>query len=140
MPLALHTLSDIGAISARVATDERTARCAVQLHANFLTTEAMIAALERAWPGQPFAVEVRTSEELERLHRLGNPDPGEERLSEREILGISYANYVLGKLAVPDFPGTLSASALYPDFRYADPLELLNDAVFVFGEAAAPRM
>ena len=136
LPLALHTLADIGAITARASTDPRTANHAVQLHANMLSTEQMIAELERRWPGQPYAVDVRTSEELERLHREGNPDPGSERLSEREIMGISYANYVLGLLAVPDQPGTLSATALYPDHRYADPLALLADPAFVFGEEA----
>ena len=133
LPLALHTLADIGAITARAATDERTVNHAVQLHANLLTTEQMIATLERAWPGQPHAVDVLTSEQLEDLHRHGEADPGEERLSQREIMGISYANYVLGMLAVPDHPGTLSATELYPDYRYADPLELLGDPAFVFG-------
>jgi uncharacterized protein YbjT (DUF2867 family) len=139
LPLALHTLADIGAITARAATDPRTANHAVQLHANMLSTERMIAELERNWPGHAYAVDVRTPQELERLHREGDPDPGGERLSEREIMGISYANYVLGLLAVPDQPGTLSATALYPDHRYIDPLALLADATFVFGEAGPDR-
>jgi uncharacterized protein YbjT (DUF2867 family) len=133
LPLALHTLADIGAITARAVTDERTRGHAVQLHANALTMERMIERLERNWPGHPFAVDSLTSEELERAHLHGNPDPGGERLAEREIMGISYANHVLGLLAVPDQPGTLSATALYPDHRYADPLDLLADPAFVFG-------
>jgi uncharacterized protein YbjT (DUF2867 family) len=137
LPLALHTLADIGAVTARAVTDPRTAGHAVQLHANLLTTEQLIERLEHNWPGRPFAVDTLTSAELERLHREGNPDAGSERLAEREIMGISYANYVLGLLAVPDQPGTLSASALYPEYRYADPLELLADPAFVFGAASA---
>jgi uncharacterized protein YbjT (DUF2867 family) len=136
LPLALHTLADIGAVTARAVTDPRTAGHSVQLHANLLTTEQMIECLERNWPGRTFAVDTVTSRELERLHRDGNPDPAGERLSEREVMGIGYANYVLGLLAVPDQPGTLSASALYPAYRYADPLELLADPAFVFGAAA----
>jgi hypothetical protein len=135
LPLALHTLADIGAITARAATDERTVNHAVQMHANMLSTERMIAELLAAWPGRDFAVDLCTADELERRHREGNPDPGDERLSEREIMGISYANYVLGLLSVPDQPGTLSANALYPDHRYTDPLALLADPAFVFGDA-----
>jgi uncharacterized protein YbjT (DUF2867 family) len=138
LPLALHTLADIGAVSARAVTDPRTVGHAVQLHANMPTTEQMIERLERNWPGRRFTVDTLTSEQLARLHREGNPDPGDERLAEREIMGISYANYVLGLLAVPDQPGTLSAAALYPDYRYTDPLELLADPAFVFGATVCP--
>jgi uncharacterized protein YbjT (DUF2867 family) len=138
LPLALHTLADIGAVTARAVTDPRTVGHAVQLHANLLTTEQMIERLERNWPGQRFAVDTRTSDQLERLRRDGNPDPGDQRLAEREIMGISYANYVLGLLAVPDQPATLSATALYPEYDYTDPLELLADPAFVFGAVASP--
>lgn len=139
LPLALHTLSDIGAITARAVSDERTIDRAVQLHANLLSMEDAIAALTRAWPDHPYDVDTLTSEQLEHLHLHGNSDPGSERLSEREIMGISYANYVLGKLAVPDRPGTLSATALYADHRYTNPLDLLSDPAFVFGDAAPQR-
>ena len=139
LPLALHTLADIGAVTARAVSDERTIDRAVQLHANLLSTEDMIAALTRAWPGHAYDVDTLTSEQLEHLHLHGDSDPGVERLSEREIMGISYANYVLGKLAVPDHAGTLSATALYPDHRYTDPLELLSDPAFVFGDGAPAR-
>ena len=104
------------------------------------STDEMIATLERIWPENPFELQVLSSEELEHLHRHGNPDPGNERLSEREIMGISYANYVLGTLGAPSHPGTLDAGALYPDHRYDDPLALLADPAFVFGATgpAAP--
>jgi hypothetical protein len=52
-------------------------------------------------------------------------------------MGISYANYVLGTLGVPDHPGTIHASVLYPDHVYDDPLALLADPLFVFGQRAA---
>ena len=133
LPLALHTLPDIGIVTARAVTDERTRGHAVQLHANLLTMEDMIDRLTRNWPDHPVTVDMLTSEDLERLHLHGNPDPGRERLAQREIMGISYANHVLGLLAVPDQPRTLSANALYPDHRYADPLDLLADPSFVFG-------
>ena len=129
----IHTLRDIGAISARAVTDPRTERAAVQLYARLVSTDEMIATLERTWPEIPFELKVLSSEELEYLHRDGNPDPGTQRLSEREIMGISYANYVLGTLGAPAHPGTLDASALYPDHRYDDPLALLADPAFVFG-------
>jgi uncharacterized protein YbjT (DUF2867 family) len=129
----IHTLRDIGAITALAATDPRTEGAAVQMYACLVSTDEMIGTLERNWPAQPYELRTLTSEELEHRHRHGNADPGGERLSEREIMGISYANYVLGLLAVPDQPGTLSATALYPEHRYADPLALLADPAFVFG-------
>ena len=63
-----------------------------------------------------------------------NPDPGRSRLSEREILGITYANFVLGQLGVVDHPSTLDAGELYHDYECRDPLELLRNRDFVFGE------
>ena len=133
LPYPIHTLADIGAISARAATDERTAGHAVALDAFLVTTDELIDLLARQWPEHPFARDERSSAELERLHRTGNPDPGAGRLSEREIMGVSYANFVLGTLGAPDHPGTLRASELYPDHRFTDPRELLADPAFVFG-------
>jgi uncharacterized protein YbjT (DUF2867 family) len=132
----IHTLRDIGAITARAATDPRTANRAVQLYANLVTTDELIERLTANWPGRPFALDERSIEELERLHRHGNADPGDARLSEREIMGISYANHVLGTLGVPGDPQTLDAGELYPEHRFEDPLELLTDPAFVFGEPA----
>ncbi|MGH2850850.1 MAG: NmrA family NAD(P)-binding protein, partial [Solirubrobacteraceae bacterium] len=129
----IHTLRDIGAITARAATDPRTANRAVQLHANLVTTDELIARLRANWPDHSFVLDERSSEELEHLHRHGNADPGNARLSEREIMGISYANHVLGTLGVPDDPRTLDAAELYPEHRFEDPLELLADRGFVFG-------
>ena len=132
--LPLHTLRDIGAITARAVLDPRTAGCAVQLYANLLSTDELIATLESHWPRIPYRLDVRSPEQLEHLHRHGDGDPGDARLSEREIMGISYANYVLGLLGAPDHPGTLDAGALYPDHVFEDPRELLADREFVFGQ------
>jgi uncharacterized protein YbjT (DUF2867 family) len=134
----IHTLRDIGAISARAVTDPRTVGSGVQMYACLVTTDEMIDTLERNWPQVPYELRTLSSEELEHLHRHGNVDPGGERLSEREIMGISYANYVLGLLGAPDHPGTLSASVLYPEYTYQDPLALLADPAFVFGPDGPP--
>jgi uncharacterized protein YbjT (DUF2867 family) len=128
-----HLLSDIGAVSARAVTDERTVDHAVQLWAHRVTSEQLIETLRQAWPDHPFDVEYISSEELELLLPQASTDPGSRRLSEREILGITYANFVLGQLGVVDHPGTLNANDLYPDYPYRDPLELLHDRSFVFG-------
>ncbi len=128
-----HLLSDIGAVSALAVTDERTMNAAVQLWAQLVSWDELIDGLREAWPQHAFEVKHVTSEELEHLHQHANPDPGERRLSEREIMGIAYANFVLHKLGDPDFPGTLNANDLYPDYAYRDPRELLSDPVFVFG-------
>ena len=132
--LPIHTLHDIGAITARAVLDPRTAGHAVQLHANLLSTDELIATLESRWPRIPYRLDVRSGEQLEHLHVHGEADPGNERLSEREIMGISYANYVLGLLGAPDHPGTLDAGGLYPDHVFEDPRELLADREFVFGQ------
>jgi hypothetical protein len=138
MRFPIHTLRDIGAISARAVTDPRTVGSAVQMYACLVTTDEMIDTLERNWPQVPYELRTLSSEELEHLHRHGNADPGGERLSEREIMGISYANYVLGLLGAPEHPGTLSASVLYPKYTYQDPLALLADPAFVFGPDGPP--
>ena len=132
--LPIHTLHDIGAITARAVLDPRTAGHAVQLYANLLSTDELIATLESRWPRSPYRLDVRSGEQLEHLHVHGEADPGEARLSEREIMGISYANYVLGLLGAPDHPGTLDAGTLYPDHVFEDPRELLADRAFVFGQ------
>jgi uncharacterized protein YbjT (DUF2867 family) len=134
LALPLHTLRDIGAITARAVLDPRTAGRAVQLYANLLSTDELIATLESHWPRSPYRLDVLTSEQLEHLHLHGEADPGKARLSEREIMGISYANYVLGLLGAPDHPGTLDAGSLYPDHRFEDPRQLLADREFVFGQ------
>ena len=132
--LPIHTMHDIGAITARAVLDPRTAGHAVQLYANLLSTDELIATLESHWPGSPYRLDVRTGEQLEYLRVNGEADPGDARLSEREIMGISYANYVLGLLGAPDHPGTLDAGTLYPDHVFEDPRELLADREFVFGQ------
>jgi uncharacterized protein YbjT (DUF2867 family) len=132
--LPIHTLRDIGAITARAALDPRTAGSAVQLHANLLSTDELLAALESHWPRWTYRLDVLTSEQLEHLHLHAEADPGDARLSQREIMGISYANYVLGLLGAPDHPGTLDAGTLYPDHVFDDPRELLADPGFVFGQ------
>lgn len=131
----IHTLRDIGAITALAVLDPRTARHAVQLYSNLVSTDELIATLESHWPGRPYRLDVLTSEQLEHLHLHGEADPGDARLSEREIMGISYANHVLGLLGAPDHPGTLDAGTLYPDHAFQDPLALLADREFVFGPA-----
>jgi len=130
----IHTLRDIGAITARAVLDPRTAGHAVQLYANLVSTDELIAALEAHWPGRPYRLDLLSASALEHLHRHGEADPGQARLSEREIMGISYANHVLGLLGAPDHPGTLDAGALYPDHVFEDPRELLADRAFVFGQ------
>ena len=132
--LPMHTLRDIGAITARAVLDPRTAGHAVQLYANLLSADELLATLALRWPGRTYRLDVLTSEQLEHRHRHGEADPGNARLSEREIMGISYANYVLGLLGAPDHPGTLDAGALYPDHAFEDPRELLADPGFVFGQ------
>lgn len=132
--LPLHTLRDIGAITARAVLDPRTSGHAVQLHANLLSTDELLAALRSHWPGRTYRLDVLTGEQLEHLHRHAEADPGDARLSQREIMGISYANYVLGLLGSPNHPGTLDAGALYPDHVFEDPRELLADPGFVFGQ------
>jgi len=129
-----HLLEDIAAVSARAVTDPRTIDHAVQLYARLVTFDQLVATLRAAWPTHAFDVEHVSAEELDRMRRAANPDPGEKRLSEQEILGITYANFVLGKLGDPAFPGTLDAGDLYPDYAYRDPLELLRDRAFVFGD------
>jgi len=129
-----HLLDDIAAVSARAVVDPRTAERAVQLYARLVTFDQVIATLAEAWPDHTFEIEHVSGEALDAMRRSANPDPGDRRLSEQEILGITYANFVLGKLGDPGYPGTLSANELYPDYRYRDPLELLRDPVFVFGE------
>ncbi len=130
-----HLLADIGAVSALAVTDPRTANAAVQLWARLVSWDELVETLRGAWPERSFQVKHVTSDELEYLHRHADPDPGERRLSEREIMGIAYANFVLGKLGDPDHPGTLNANDLFPDYAYRDPRQLLYDPVFVFGEA-----
>lgn len=129
-----HLLGDIGEVSALSVMDDRTVNAAVQLWARLVTWDELVEILRAAWPERRFDVRHVTSDELEYLHRHGNPDPGERRLSEREIMGIAYANFVLGKLGDPDYPGTLNAGDLFPDYEYRDPRRLLYDPVFVFGE------
>jgi uncharacterized protein YbjT (DUF2867 family) len=60
----IHTLRDIGAISARAVTDERTVGRAVQLYAQLVSTDQLIATLSRNWPDQPFELNTLSSEEL----------------------------------------------------------------------------
>lgn len=138
MPWPTHRLDDIGAVSALAVTDDRTAGRAVQIHRHLVTHDQTVDALRRAWPDHGILVEHVSSADLERMLDEAETDPGDQRLSEREIAGITYANFVLGQLGVVDHPATIDADALYGDFAYRDPLDLLSDPAFVFGTPEPP--
>lgn len=132
-----HSILDIGAISARVVTDPRTANKAVQMYANVVNQEQLVRELKRIWPNYPFEFEHISSETIIYLKDHGDPD----RISakggaepDRERHGINYATYVLCRLACLDDPDTLNASDLYPDYVFQKPELTLADPKFVFGE------
>ena len=131
-----HALEDIGAIAAHAITDPRTARKAVQLHANVVTQRELLQKLRQFWPDYPFEFEHVSSEEI--IYLKDHADPlkisakaGAE--PDRERHGINYAIYVLGQFAALHDPDTVNAQELYPDYLYRKPEEALIDARFVFG-------
>jgi uncharacterized protein YbjT (DUF2867 family) len=133
-----HSIEDIGAISARAVTDQRTANKAVQIYANVVTQEGLIATLVRFWPNYHFEIEHVPTETIIYLKDHGDPvqvsaKGGAE--PDRERHGINYATYVLCKLGCLDDPDTLNANDLYPDYVYKKPEEVLADPKFVFGES-----
>jgi uncharacterized protein YbjT (DUF2867 family) len=133
-----HSIEDIGAISARAVTDLRTADKAVQMYANIVTQEELIATLARVWPNSYFEIEHVPTEPIIYLKDHGDPvrvsaKGGAE--PDRERHGINYVTYVLGRLGCLDDPDTLNASDLYPDYVYKQPEEVLADPKFVFGES-----
>jgi uncharacterized protein YbjT (DUF2867 family) len=132
----VHSVEDVGAIAARAVTDPRTANKAVQMHANVVTQEELVAMLKRSWPDYPFEFEHVPTETILFLKDHGDPVQVSARGGaepDRERHGINYAVYVLCKLASLDDPDTLNASDLYPEYVCRKPEEALSDQAFVFG-------
>ncbi len=134
--VATHHVDDIGKVAAKAIIDPRTAGYAVQLYENVLNQHEMLEILRGHWPNHDFPVKHVSTESIEHDMIHGSDEitgkAGVE--TDRERGQINYICYVSGLVTNIDFPGTLHASELYPDFVYQTPEQLLADRSFVFGE------
>lgn len=138
LPLVTHHISDIGALSAKIILDPRTAGKAVQLYYNRLTQREMLSELRKNWPDQDFPVKhVSTESILEDMKHGSDQVTAKAGVkTDRERAQINYVCYVSGEVTNIDDPDTLNASELYPEFVYKTPAEMLSDRHFVFGDEA----
>ena len=133
--LPLHTLHDIGAITARAVLDPRTAGHAVQLYANLLSTDELIATLESHWPRSPYRLDVLT----QRAARAPAPctarrTPGRRGSRSARSWASATPTTCSGCSAPPTIRERSTRATLYPDHVFEDPRELLADREFVFGQ------
>ncbi|MBK1854107.1 NmrA family NAD(P)-binding protein [Verrucomicrobiaceae bacterium 5K15] len=133
--LTTHHIDDIGVIAARAILDPRTTGKAVQLYTNRLSQREMLALLDQSWPDKDFPIKHVSRESI--LDDMKNATDevtakaGVE--TDLERAQINYVCYITGAVTNIDYPNTLNAAELYPDFVYKTPAEMLADEAFVFG-------
>jgi hypothetical protein len=131
-----HHIHDIGVIAAKAILDPRTRGKAVQVYHNRLSQREMITLLQNNWPDRRFPIKHISTESI--LHDMKH---GSDEITakagvetDRERAQINYVCYISGELTNIDYPDTLNASDLYPDFSFRTPQDMLSDPMFVFGE------
>ena len=133
LPIYTHDIEDIGYLAAKAVTDDRTMNKCVQLDANALSQNEMLALLKQYWPDYPFEYEHFSSEYITEMEQQAGNEVTAKKGAEtdKERWGINYVIYVLGKLAAFN-EQTLRTSELYPDYVCKRPEQALSDAKFVF--------